>query len=391
MRKLIAKVCFLLLLSMALVQPALAQGKQSQLEDYVCSQHGLQPHELVGAEFYQVHLEHTGLHLSVLHWATQGPDYRKGMAAWVEETGEYLVDDQVTALINEERLGIAKEYQELQAEAGKMDIGLYQELRQGHPQDEYQVYILPAFQLSQDLQRQIQDLYKEYGLEPPRDFQQGQILPWDNGSTGACEPAPPPQEPGSVSSGGGTDSCQPAIAPMPPQLTPAPAPVDPADDRVVPPDEPVSSEEMPREIYLPYPEEFYTALEQLHQQGYAQALSSLTEYLDSIGAAYTLENYLIAATLPAADIQNLAKREDVQWVGSFGSREAVADLPLVPANASDTNEITGELAAGRQDEAPSEGQFLGADSAPPAKHPAWFWAGGTLLGLLVLGAILIKK
>lgn len=392
MRKLIAKACLLLLLSMVLIQPALAQSKRSQLEDFVCSHYGLQPQEVVWAEFYEVHLEHIDLHFSLLHWFTQGPEYRKGMVAWVEETDEYLADGQVAALMEEERLKMTEEYRRLQAEAGKMEIDLYKELLQGNPEAEYEIYILPLYQFSQELQEQIEELYREYGLEPRQDFLS---RPDGIDGSGSCEPAVPPQEPGSAGSGSGIDSCQPATAPTPPLPAPAPDtidPVDPVDDRVAPPDEPVSSDGQPREIYLPYPaDEFYAALEHLRQQGYAQALSSLTEYLDSIGAAYTVEGYLITATLPAAEIQNLARREDVQWVGSLYRWDAEIDLPLAPAPAFDDAEIATDSTAGRQGEAPSEGEFLAADSTAPARDNTWFWAGGTLVVFLILGAILFKK
>lgn len=365
MRKLIATWVILVLLTL-LVSPAVAQDRQSQLEDFVSTHYDLHPQEVVGAEFYQLLLEHSGLHLSILHWLTEGPE--KGIVAWVQETDEFLADDQVVILMEEERIQVAREYQELQAEAGNMEVDLYKTLLQGSPEDEYEIYILPTFHLDEKLTKQISDLYQEYGLEPPQDSERTPSNPRDDGTTsGGTEPAAPPQ-----------------TVPLP---NPTPDPVRPADGAATHPDSPTSSEISQSPAYHPYPDEFITALDQLYQQGFAPALARLTEYLDGICADYSLDNTLLVATLAAADIQELAKREDVQWIGNFNHWGVTEDLPLTPP--VNTWDGQTDLTSARQDTA-QEGEFFVADSAAPAKTP-WLLGGGALLAFLILGIIWIKK
>lgn len=371
MRKFIASTWVVLLMFTVLTPPLLAQDHQSQLKDFVGTHYDLQPEDIIGAEFYQLHLEHSGHHLSILHWLTEGPE--KGIVAWVQETDEFLADDQVVTIMEEERMQVAREYQELQAEAGKIDVGLYKELLQGSPQDEHQIYILPAFHLDEDLIRQIDDLYQEYGLEPPQNSDPDQTpgIPRNSGSTsGGTEPAAPPQ-----------------TVPLP---NPTPDPVQPADGAATHPDSPASREIPQSPAYHPYPDEFTIALDHLYQQGFALALSSLTEYLDGIAADYTLDNNQVVATLTTTDIQELAKREDVQWVGSFSHRgEVVQDLPLTPpVNAWDRQT---DLTSERQSSAQDDGESFAADSDNLAGTSPWLWGGGILLGFLILGGIWFKK
>lgn len=360
MKKVLAGVFAVLLLLNITAVPVGADDIQTELVNFICQEYNFQSDDLIEAEYYQVYLEYTDLNLSILHWLTQGEDYCKGMAAWVAETGEYLADDGVYALMEAERLLAAKEYQRLQEQAGKMDISLYKQIQE-NPQAEYQVYITPVYKISDNLNEEIQALYEEYGLEAPEDIGNHGRVPGytkegqgqSGSSSGGALPPDLPQ----------TTPQESAIEPVP-QTTPFQEPaIDPAlpRDLATPTDldKPVASDcEPAADFYQPYPEEFYSALNTLYNQGYAEATSNLSQYLDGIGAQYQVNPGYIVATLTAAQIQAIQGRPEVQWVSSYMAEQVGVDLaaPAFTAQNDDgsrlnsalgTNEAAGESSQGK--------------------------------------------
>lgn len=367
MRKLFALLFTVLLLFTVTAVPAAATDIQAELVDFICTRYDLEPEDFEVAETCEVHLENLDLNVTLLTWVTQGTEHRKGQVGWVKETGEFFDGDEVMELMESERREAALEYEKLQNLAGKMDVSLYKSLTEMAPDEKVEIIIVPAYQMTAELEKQIKDLYDQYDLTPPE-------TPWD-----------PQRRVGSAESGGGqsgsvdgrmpADTGQDLAEPaFPGTLTPLPAPDLPAGDI---PD--VPSDDPAPDIYDPYPQEFTEALNALYFKAYEQSTAILVAYLDDLGADYEVVPGRITAKVTAEQALDMRDLDDLQWIGSQ-EYWAVEDLApgfpdgREPAIDNDLARTAGESVANVQQ--PGKG--------------SWLWAGG-LMAVMALGVFLILK
>ena len=384
MRKIFASVFVLMLLFTAAI-PAGASDIQSGLVDFISEIHDLDREDFKVAELYEVELENLGLSLSVLTWHTERI---RGQVAQVTETGEYLADEELMALMNQERELWAAEYARLQQEAGKMDPWLYQYITDGLADEPFEIIITPIFQLTPELETQIRELYKQYGFDAPQDFQ-GQVSPGfrgvdqgssssgdDGAGTGSADPMPDKRLPLPV-----TDPAEPGV---PGTILPT-SPTTPGAEigKHEPADLPVSSEDAPdwdgatpgRDIYQPYPVEFYTELNELYSQGYAK--DNIAAHLDSLGIEYRVEYGTIIASVTVQQALDLRDHQDINWIGSYSDGGDYHILPLA------------DLAAGHE-AAPGEARLAATDDRDESSTKPWIWTGAAF-GLLAAGIFFIVK
>lgn len=271
-----------------------------------------------------------------------------------------------------------QEFSELQELAGKMDVWLYQQVEAGKEDEVYDIYIFPVFDLTPSLEKQIRDLYTQYGLEAPPELDTGFTGNTGTVDSGQSEPGSPgAAEPGFPGEGGapasppgeGTDSAEP----IPADTVPVPEPIGgTGETSVVHGDDPVSSTDERPVV----PEEFYDALSQLHAQGFARSLASLSAHLDSLGIKYREEMNVISAAATAAEILELRHRSDVLWItGAVIAEDWAADCPINGVDNADGREPT--LYRGE-----SEGEVKALHA--PGSNLTWVYAGGAL-GLAALG------
>ena len=357
--------------------PAAAEKVQPELIEFICETYAVSKDKLMVFESYEITMSYLDINLTIRTWAA---DSLNGQVAWHQEEQRFIAEDELAQLFFQEQDLANQEYQQLQQQAGKMDVWLYQQVQAGKEAAVYEIYIFPFFNLTPGLEKQIRDLYTQYGLEAPPELDTG--FPGytgsvdsgrsEPGSPGAVEPGFPGEDsPPSPMPGEGTASKEP----IPADTVPIPEPIIGADGTgVVGGDDPVSSIDE-REVI---PEEFYTALGQLYAQGFAQSLANLKAYLDSLGIEYREEMHVISAIATAAQILDLRHRADVQWIASSAIAEDLAtDSPVPGYNNADGREpapYTGESAG--------EVKALHAPGSNPTR--TWFYVGGAL-GLAVLG------
>lgn len=374
MRKIMA-CALLFLLLLAAGAPAAAEGVQPELVEFICETYALSEDEFVVVESYEISLAHLDINLTMHTWVT---DSLKGQVAWNHKEQKYIDDDELAQLFVQEKDLASQEYQQLQEQAGKMDVWLYQQVQTGKDDAVYDIYIFPFFDLTPGLEKQIRDLYSQYGLEAPPELDtgfpgytgtvdSGQSEP---GSPGAAEPGFPGEDSTPASPPAtGTDSAEP----FPADAAPVPQPIiDTGETGIAQGDDPVSSiDERPM-----IPEEFYSALSQLYAQGFAQSLASLSAHLDSIGVQYREEMNVVSAAATAPQILDLRHRSDVLWITSAVIVEDLAqDSPLPEQENADGREpvsYSGE----------ANGQVKALNA--PGNNLSWVYAGGAL-GLAALG------
>lgn len=382
MRKLAVCIFAVLLLLFSAAVPAGAEDVKEGLKNFILTANNLGEVELLEAEYAEFNLENLGLHVTVLMWVTNEEDYRKGQAGYVVERNEYLADDALNALLEEERNLAQAEYQELQNLAGKMDVSLYKQLQESSADAVFEVYIFPVYRLTAELEQQITYLYKEYEIELPEDVDYGRDTGGfqgvdgggTSGSPGSVEPAYPvgiPEE---------TPPSDPIPEPVP---DPAPEDQNPAAGPCViaDPDAPVSSSD---EIKSQYPNEFYTALNELYAKGYDEAVASLTAYLDENAIPYRVEPSHVIVTVTPAQAMALRDREDVAWIGSY-EYIAVEDMAVPPTEPGSY----GQEPALDADLIRTTGKAESAENNTSNGFP-WIWAG-SVVGLVALGAFLILR
>ena len=400
MRKLLACV-FVCLLLLALATPAGAQN--DNLAQYISQQYDIPQKDLTIAERYDLYIISQDLDISVATWYGPEAELSRGMVGYAAAIDRYYTDQELSELLMEDRKIRQQEYEQLREQAGKFDVSLYQLLLDSADDQVHEVYILPAYQLTSEIQDQIRDLYREYDMEAPKDLQGqwGRVLPtepqpsdggagwdgidFDDGDT-SVSPIPPDYtgEPTEIAQATPRDPDLPAQAPAidpssnqdsTPQDTPA---IDPAPDQDVPVRDTPTIDPAPATNQPPW--EFYTTLKQLHHQGYQEALTSLCAYLDSISVEYQVQDMTVTASVTTAQAWEL-DRPDVQMIGS----QVYAEPDIVPLSTDDIRGLGNDLdIPARTGEA--EVTSLTND---PGNSP-WLWGGG-LVGLLALGLFLVIK
>lgn len=272
-----------------------------------------------------------------------------------------------------------EDYEELQKLAGKIHVHFYQQLLESSNEDSlYEITIIPFFELSPDLEKQIQALYTQYGLDIPPELQGGFPGPvyYDVGDsshqgqagTGGADgiDVSPPL------SGEGTDS----VEPIPADTPPIPEPRDSSDKSGSPQgDDPVSN----IDLHPVIPQEFYTTLNELYAQGFSKSLGSLTAHLDSLGLKYRLDMSVIYATATALEILDLRTRQDVLWISNAVYAQDLDYQSPIPGGCDANSGREPALVYG-------ESTRNGATSG---STPYWLYAGGAL-GLVALAILIIS-
>lgn len=355
--------------------PAAAEEVQPELIEFICETYAVSKDKLMVFESYEISLSYLDINLSIHTWVTESI---KGQVAWHQEEQRFIAEDELAQLVSQEQDLANQEFQQLQQQAGKMDVWLYQQVQAGKEDAVYEIYIYPVLDLTPSLEKQIRDLYAAYGLEAPPELDSGYMgyggtvdsVRSEPGGSGAVEPGFPGEDcPPSPMPGEGTAS----IEPIPADTVPIPEPIIGADGTgAVGGDDPVSSID-DREVI---PEEFYTALNQLYAQGFAQSLANLKAYLDTLNIKYREEMNVIFAAATGAQILDLRQRADVQWITSC-AKDLATDTPAPGYENTDGREpahYTGESAGAIK--------ALHAPGSNPTR--TWFYVGGAL-GLAVLG------
>lgn len=355
--------------------PATTEEVKPELIDFICETYAVSKDILMVFESYEMTMSYLDINLTIHTWVA---DSLKGQVAWHQEEQRFIAEDELAQLFFQEQDLASQEFRQLQQQAGKMDVWLYQQVQAGKEDAVFEIYIYPVLDLTPSLEKQIRDLYAEYGLEAPPELDIGYV--GYAGTVGSGQSEPP--SPGVSEPGFPGEDCPPpplpdegtdSIEPIPADTVPVPGTtIGSGETGTIGGDDSVSSID-PRPVV---PEEFYTALSVLYAQGFAQSLTSLKAYLDNFKIEYREEMNIIYATATAAQILDLRHLADVQWIASSAIAEDLATDSPVPGY----DNTDGREPAFHSLESGGDVKALHA----PGSNLNWVYAGGAF-GLAALG------
>ncbi len=403
---LIALVCFLIVFAPVV---AAAQPDAQTLEEYIQDEYGLEAGEYELGEPWILEFDGLTYYVYYIYGATR-EDYFKGDIVWVEEE-ERFVGWEEFSLVMEDYYEYQRQYwEELQQQAGKMDVWLYSQLLEMNSSEEVEIYILPRFELTPELEREIRDLFRKYDLDPPeglRWWAPGIIVSPE--PVGSREPATavPPGTSGGQDDGDSSDGVEDPDDPV----------SDDPDDEEGKPDsengyegegdgqsgdqgtdsdgqdvdsapgdgdeesDPYTGDEDGYDgdgdwdVWIdPVDEEFYTELAHLYAKGFEASRKRLETALKAAGAEYSFDGMGFIVTTTAKFALDLRDNEDVEWISglfyAYATDDSMESMPPV---------IAGLRSAALDLESPSQ-------SGTP-----WFLIGGLGLVMAGLAWLVIKK
>lgn len=373
----------LICLLLAVPVGAGAEADWAWLEEHLAETYGLEAGEYQVAEVFTMELD--GKAVAIATWFTDAPDNHKGQVGWIEAEQRVVPADELAAMLEQHRLEEQQRWEELLKHAGNMDAWLYGQLVEMDPAEKVEIYILPRFELTPQLEEEIRALYREYGMEPPQDLE-GWISPDRPISSepgirdGDAQSVPPrsadgQSEPGHPGSDGGGGAGEDGYEGQGNTSTPPGyGGDDPGDDAREPEDiDWEGAEPVPMPMPEPVDEEFYTELARLYARGFEAAGKKIEAELRAQGIDFSTDGYGFLATATAKQALGLRNHADIAWIGW-------------PVTLDDTAEILPAFLADARQAAAENAEPAAASGSVP-----WLLVGGLGAAMAALLWFVIKK